>query len=334
MHVQHAYASRNRKLEERTLAQRALVPPPPHKERALWNFLTWSFFLAQVLAAEQFIGAQANAAESPDLKAPESTGALAASQLQSLALPDGAVAGADDVRSGLGGSLDDVFGQSVKLGYFGGSAIDLDHAALARTEDFSQSISVGGYGVADAGPSLSGDALVGLLPDTLVDVVVPDVLEVIGDVTTPLLNTVEDIVAALTGVVGGITDPLLGTVGSVVGALDDVVHEVLTPVTNLVGDLAQPLSDVVASAGQLTFPLLNLAGLDDLFNHGRYTDYNIELQASASSTATSSDAIASATIVVADVVDHVVDTVARPLEDVGRHLAHALDDLGLRDGLL
>jgi hypothetical protein len=186
----------------------------------------------------------------------------------------------------------------------------------------------------DAG--LSGDTPVGPLPDTLADVVVPDVLEVIGDVTGPLLNTVEDIVATLTGIVGSITDPLLGTVGSVVGSLDDVVHEVLTPVTNLVGDLTQPLGEVVASAGQLTFPLLNLAGLDDLFNNGHYTDYNIELQASASasSTATSSDPITSVASAVNDVVDHVVDTATRQLDDAGRHLAHVLDDLGMRDGLL
>ena len=94
MHAQNAYASRNRKLEDRALAQRALVQPPPHKERALWNFLTWSFFLAQVLAAEQFIGARANAADSPDLKAPEFTAALAASDLQSLAVPEGTIGAA------------------------------------------------------------------------------------------------------------------------------------------------------------------------------------------------------------------------------------------------
>lgn len=334
MQAQQAYVARSRKPEERDFAK-TLVQPPPHKERALWNFLTWSFFLAQVLAAEQFIGAQAKAADDPVLKTPDSTG-LAASPLQSLALPDGTVAAVDDVRSAFGGSLDDTLGPSVKLGYFGDSAIDLDYAALARSEDFSQSISAGGYGMAEAGSLLPGDTPIGPLPDTVVDVVVPDVLEVIGDVTGPLLDTVEDIVATLTGLVGGITDPLLHTVGGVAGAVDDVVHEVLAPVTNLVEDLAQPLGGALASAGQLTFPVLNLAGLDDLYNNGRYTDYSIELQTSipASPTVTSSDPIGSAAGAVTDVVDHVVDAATRPLDDVGRHLAHVLDDLGSRDGLL
>lgn len=355
MHVQHAYASRNRKLEDRTLAQRTLVQPPPHKERALWNFLTWSFFLAQVLAAEQFIGARANAAESPDLKAPESTAALAASDLQSLAVPDGTIGAVDDVRSGLSGGLDDVFGQSVKLGDFGGSAIDIDYAALAQREDFSQSISAGGYGGTDAGPSLSGDTPV----DLVVDVVVPDILEVIGDVTGPLLETVEDIVATLTGIVGGITDPLLDTVGNIVHVVDDllepvtdlvadltqplgdVVHDVLTPVTALLGnadDLGSTAQGVLASAGQLTLPILELAGLDDIFNDGRYTDYGIELHTNATAlTEAIADVTASAASTATEAVDHVVESAMRPLDDAGRHLAHLLDDLGaggLADRLL
>lgn len=162
---------------------------------------------------------------------------------------------------------------------------------------------------------------------------------------------VEDIVVALTGLVVGITDPLLGTVGGVVHAVDDVVHDVLalpgrlldgsaSPVTALLDvtdDLAGTTHDVLASAGQLTFPLLNLVSeLDELFTSGRYTEYNIELQSSlpgASATASTDPVISAATVVV-DVVDHVVDIATRPLDDVGRHLAHVLDDLGSRDGLL
>jgi hypothetical protein len=361
MQPQQAYVARSRKAEKRDLTQRTLVQAPPHKERALWNFLTWSFFISQVLAAEQFIGAQAKAAEGLDLKASDPTAAVATLPLESLSVVDGTGSATEDVRSSPVGSLDDVFAPPLKLGTFDGSVIDLDSIAEARADDVAQSISVSAYGAA-ALSNPSSDTPGGLTPDPdlVIDVVVPDVLDVIGDVTSPLLNTVEDIVATLTGIVGSITDPLLGAVGGVVHALDDLVPDVLAPVTSLVADLTHPLDldnalalpgellggaaspvtdtvqDVVGTAGQLVFPLLNLAGLDDLYNNGRYTEYNIELQtgASASSTATSSDPVTSAASAVTDVVDHVVDTATRPLDDAGRHLAHLLDDLGSRDGLL
>ncbi|MFM9850901.1 MAG: hypothetical protein ACKVP3_27725 [Hyphomicrobiaceae bacterium] len=323
MQPQQAFVARSRKAQERDLMQRTLVQAPPHKERALWNFLTWSFFIAQVLAAEQFVGAQAKAAEGLDLKASDATAALA-SPLEALAAADGTGNAMEDVPSSLGASLDDVFAPFLKLGNFDGSVIDLD--SIARSED--QSIAIAAYGVgASSEPSSPGD---GLVSDPVVDVVIPDILDVIGDATGPLLNTVEDIVATLTQIVGGITDPLSGTVGNVAHVLDDIVHDVLAPVTDLVADLTQPLDDVLASAGQLSFPVLGLLGeLDELFKNGRYTDYNIELQSSlpGASATTSADPITSVTTATADVVDHVVDTAARPL-------AHLLDDLGSRDGLL
>lgn len=322
MQPQQVYVARSRRSGERDLTQRTLVQAPPHKERALWNFLTWSFFIAQVLAAEQFIGAQAKAAEGLDLKASDPTAAMAP-PLEALASADGTGNAMDDVRSSPGTSLDDVFASPLKLGDFDGSVIDLDAIAVTRGDDVSQSISVAGYSAA------ATDAAGGLLAEPVIDVVVPDILDVIGGATGPLLNTVEDIVATLTQIVSGITDPLLGAVGNVVHVLDDVVRDVLAPVTDLVADLTQPLDDVLASAGQLTFPVLNLAGLDDLFDHGRYTDYGIELQSNlpALTAAASSDPIASAAAAVTDVVDATVDTMARPL-------AHLLDDLGSRDGLL
>ena len=196
------------------------------------------------------------------------------------------------------------------------------------------------------GPSLSGDTPV----DPLVDVVVPDILEVIGDVTGPLLETVEDIVATLAGIVGGITDPLLDTVGNVVHVVDDllepvtdlvadltqplgdVVHDVLTPVTALLGiadDLGSTTQGVLASAGQLTLPVLELAGLDDIFNDGRYTDYGIEVHTNVTTTTSAvADATASVASTATEAVDHVAEAATRPLDDAGRHLAHLVDDLG------
>jgi hypothetical protein len=370
MHAQQAYLARNRKFDDRVLSKGTLAQPPPHKERALWNFLTWSFFIAQVLAAEQFIGAHAKAAGNLDLSSPNSSTAQAVPK-SDLASLEGAASTPDDVRQSLGGSLDDMSFQSLKLGQFGGTVIDLDSISVARVDDVSQSISVAGYAT-DAGLAPTGDNPSDLLPAPLVDVDLPDILGVTGDVTGPLLDTVEDIVATLTGVVGGITDPLLDTVGSVVQVVDDV----LEPVTDLVADITQPLGDVVqnvvnpvmdviahlteplggvvdnaitpvtallgitddlagttqdvlASAGALTLPVLQLAGLDDLYDNGRYTDYGIEVHTDVTtSTATIADSAASVVSTATEVVDTVIDTATRPLDDTGRHLAHLLDDLG------
>ncbi len=335
MQAQQAYVARSRRAEGRDITHRTLVQAPPHKERALWNFLTWSFFLAQVLAAEQFIGAQARASESLDLRSSDQSAAMAMPPLDALAALDGTVSPAEEPRSSPATILDDVFAQSLKLGQFDGSVVDLDSMAAGQAEDGSQSISVG----AVSEQSSPGDTTGGLIPG-VVDVAIPDLLDAVGDTTGPLLDSVEDIVAALTGLVGGITDPLLGTVGGVMHAVNDTVHDVLAlpgRLLDVTDDLAGTAHDVLASAGRLTFPVLNvISELDELFTNGRYTEYNIELHTGlpgASATA-STDPATSAASVVVDVVDHVVETATRPLDDVGRHLVHVLDDLGSRDGLL
>ena len=38
----------------------------PERQRGSWSFLTWSFFLAQMVAAEQFFGSSARAAQNDD----------------------------------------------------------------------------------------------------------------------------------------------------------------------------------------------------------------------------------------------------------------------------
>ena len=337
MQVQQAYVARSRKSEDRGLTRRTLVHAPPHKERALWNFLTWSFFIAQVLAAEQFIGAQAKAADALDLKASDPNAATAVAPLEALASDGTAAAAADDTRSNPGVSaLDDMFAQPLKLGQFDGSVIDLDAMAVERAESSSQSIVVTGYGAAGPETSAPGD----LVPDAHIDVGT-GLLDLLDDTTGPLLNTVEDIVASLTGLVGAITDPLLGTVGNLVQSLDNVVHDVLAPVTVLVENLTQPLDDVLslpgsvhdvlASAGHLAFPVLELAGLDDLFNNGRYTDYNIALQSNGSASATASgDPDSTPSDPIADMAGKAVEAIAHPLDAAAKHVTNILDDLALR----
>jgi hypothetical protein len=347
---------RSHKPGESDLSQRTLVQMPPHKERALWNFLTWSFFIAQVLAAEQFLGAQAKAAEDLTLHPPDPAAAAALSA-GLLAAADATGNATEDPRSSPGTSLDDVFASPLELGQFDGSVIDLDRLSAERTDGSTQSISVAGYAAAGAAATATGD------PGQDAVEVGPDLLDLFEDAAGPLLQTVEDVVATLDGILGAITDPLLGTAGNLVHALGGTVHDALAPVTALVDDLTQPVNDilalpskllddtdfpiapllgatvdlaasahdVLASAGHLAFPALKLTALDDLFTDGRYTEYNIELQAGATASAAPSGSPSSASSdPVADVVDKVADVVTHPLDDLGKHVSHILDDLALR----
>jgi hypothetical protein len=52
----------------------AQASKPNEKRRGSWSFLTWSFFLAQTIAAEKFFGAGARAAENDDAGATRSNG--------------------------------------------------------------------------------------------------------------------------------------------------------------------------------------------------------------------------------------------------------------------
>jgi hypothetical protein len=342
----------NRTSREGDLTQRTLVQMPPHKERALWNFLTWSFFIAQVLAAEQFVGAQAKAAEDLTLRASDPAAAAVATA-ESLATAEGAGNSTEDPRSSPGINLDDVVAPPFKLGQFDGSVIDLDRISAS-----SQSSSVSGYATAGAAAAVTGDPGQGVVVE-----VSPDLLDFLEHPSGALLDTVDDIVATLNGIIDAITDPVLGTAGNLVHALEGVVHDALAPVTALVDDLAQPVRDilalpskllddaaspiaplldatddlaasvhgVLASAGHLAFPALKLTALDDLFTDGRYTDYNIELHTGAAASAAASGGPSSASSdPVADVVDKAAEAVMHPLDGLGKHVSHILDDLALR----
>src|SRR5690242_6583094 len=46
-------------------------PTRPERQRGMWNFLTWSFFLANFLTATEVAGGAAHAAQSADGNAPD-----------------------------------------------------------------------------------------------------------------------------------------------------------------------------------------------------------------------------------------------------------------------
>jgi hypothetical protein len=112
--------------------------------------------------------------------------------------------------------------------------------------------------------------------------------DVVGDVAQVLDPVLDQVVAPVTALAGDV-------IGDTVQVVGPVIEQVTAPVTDLLGSLlgpgstgGQPIlatSVVVASSGSIDFegvPPASPLGLDDLFSGGRYSDYNLALQADAS----------------------------------------------------
>ena len=392
MHTAQGHAARSRRPLDTEGMQRAIGQVSPHKERALWNFLTWSFFIAQILAADQLVGGKAQAAGDLDLPTSDANAETVAPLSHSVMLAEGAGgAGPEEavaVRSA--GLPDDGAAALMKYGQFDGSAIGLEAAAAVQSEDAMQVEVISGSHVLAAVEQVPAD----YATPSIANDIHGDLLDVVDNTVDPLLDTVEDIVDALGDIVGDITDPLpgalddivesavdplLNTIESVVGSLDDILGGVTEPLLGPLGDgvantvdslvstvetivgslddtletavqatqgATQAIQDVLASSGELAFPVLEIAGLDELYTDGRYTDYNLALQAKLPLPGpVASDAGAGASSPVGDALTAVSDGGDTELLDTikdGLHLPHAaipsfLDEIALRglgDGII
>ena len=75
---------------------------PAERQRGSWSFLTWSFFLAQMVAAEQFFGSGARAAQNDDASATRANGQ---SEISSDEAAAGAKWGSAVMKMGRAGRL-------------------------------------------------------------------------------------------------------------------------------------------------------------------------------------------------------------------------------------
>ena len=260
------------------------------KERGLWNFLTWSFFLSQVIADSPFAGAavassanveetseHGNAARHSSVQPPMGRGpgsgldggegptgaqpvsGVAASQ---LALPD---INADALShfTGIDVAGDNSPRQLGVMDASGGSRVasasgqEGEHPPANAPDDSGTG---GGSGI-DLPPIGSG------------------VVDLIDDLLDPPLS-------AIGGVVGDLTDCLTGTIDDVMSSLQgatDLVGNTLALVPNTLAPVLKPLTDVVDAAGEaiqgVTAPLTttlekvtdglpDLLGLDKLVGGG------------------------------------------------------------------
>lgn len=326
---------------ERTKARsaiegRALVSP--RREKGLWNFLTWSFFLSLVMSSEAFANASAQAAQNDATVAePHNAGDAGANAANPARLLDTPAAGEDGAKQALDaqnakeGQLAQA--QAGEHSQFEGlDRLEVDHSRGG--EHTSAAGAPAGTHSADGAPTDSGSAghgpvVVGEEPGSgglHVDVPLHDIITDVG-------NLVSNVGDGLTGLVGGVVGSVTGTLHGVVGSLDDIVEHTISPLLetasgvthlldNVLGGAASELAGAAGNAvshlteplGQVATPVLNLVGdvvhdltgaqgdsqgllgsagsivvqpvaavghlVDDLFQGGRYSDYNMELQAS------------------------------------------------------
>jgi hypothetical protein len=234
-----------------------------HKERGLWNFLTWSFFLSQVLAEGQYTGAAMastvnteEASEQSDQKTPSSGQPPMGPALGSGFAGDEsqptdasfAAAAAPQV------ALADVSAQSLS------AFADIEVADdTASRQSALMGASAGGHVALaegnDTAPAPAND------PDTSSDpstgggcgIDVPSVLPPIGSGVVDLIDDLLDPpLSAIDDLAGVLTDSLTGTVDDVLATLEHSIAQVSKSVAQVPEVLEAVLSKTVPEITALT----------------------------------------------------------------------------------
>jgi hypothetical protein len=256
--------------------------PQADKQRGLWNFLTWPFFLAEIMAADLFFGKGAHAAEELDFasRPTEDQADLELDQSRNFGTQKAADPEPDET-----GLLDYGDGTAADHSLSGISKADL----LQGTSSPSGKAQVGGgasggnsgSSVASSGPGDASDLLSNELSpnfegsllslsfdgnDANLQLKVAELLDLGLDLSLPDIGFSLDL------------GPLSSTAETAVG-LDAEFGEGIS--VNVAVDGLPALAGDVLFGGAITFSEPESSQpvrLDELFIGGRYTDYHVALQ--------------------------------------------------------
>ena len=270
------------------------------REKGLWSFLTWSFFLSQVVTMEQASAAEAQAGGTGDEAGPTSDPA-AGQAARNAFLPVEAAMLAELQEAGPQATTQSLAQQATApiallAGAPGEAAVatvpdSTDEFAGTRqtsaapdTEAASKSLIAAAPDLgAAAPPSMGGPSGEDHLPSTGpadVDPLIGPIVGIVGDVVQVLDPVVQQVVAPVLGMVGDVVGdvmqmldpvleqvvaPVLGMVGDVVGdvvqMLDPVVQQVVAPVLGMVGEVAGDVVQVLDPVlEQVIAPVFDGAG--------------------------------------------------------------------------
>lgn len=251
----------------------------PERQRGLWNFLTWSFFLANFLTATEVAGgaahaAAANSGNAPDtphtdntsaqastsqhpaidsaalehapsgFPVPESEGRLATNLISPAAIS--ATQSGDISPSGTSVSHPTPFTSGIATNYQAEAVTQTDHS--------------------DTGGHTGGD---GTGTTTIVDHVVGTVVETVGDVVSSATHLIGDVVGevghaatSLVSALGDTVDTSLHAVTSTLASPSDLIANLPSSIETIASSLDHVLTSAVTEAVQAPLNILHAAAND------------------------------------------------------------------------
>lgn len=237
----------------------ALARPPRQREKGLWNFLTWSFFIAQVVAAHQMAVSNAMAAEAAQ-DAGASEAAVDPEAVAAAIAALNAFEGMDEQLSG-GLALQSTEPGSAKIAAVADAprhSVDAD-TTVEAAEDGGRTHKSDGAATSQEGSSEIDAPIIVAAPDGGVGSVLEPVIDGVDGVLGGVIPPVGGLVGGLVDVLDPVVDvaPVVGIAGELVGALDPVLDGVVAPVADLVETLVGGLEPVL---DPLLAPVTGLAG--------------------------------------------------------------------------
>lgn len=255
------------------------------KEGGLWNFMTWAFFISQVLGGDQFIGAAAAATTDGDPQARKSDGSddvAKNSGLGQLTSGSRTNAGEEPTAAARQSHATDAnaapdgadglsnYADLPELNGFGRAPAEQSSAGAVQQAAFEEPASSGpggGGGSTPAdNPSLPGAGGHGPLPDIDLGPIfnpggllpgigdgLSDVIDsLVDNAVLPLTDTVADLVQTLTGTIDGVLKPLTGVVDDLVGSIDGLLDNAVAPLTGALDTIVEgTVSPLLANVDDL-----------------------------------------------------------------------------------
>jgi len=251
--------------------------PGPQRERGLWSFLTWSFFLSQLAVGNAFAAGAAQAGNSLDLNSAVTGTNPGAADARITGVPDlGMLDARESQPAGPAapGQSHGPAAAAVASMPAGLESLDLtsDAGSLAIQRAASHGAEMSEDAPTDATEANTGglpsDAIPGIIPALEIDVpplgTIEDTIDVVGstleDILVPVVETVEDLAGVLGPTLDQVLAPAETLVDGVVGGLQPTLDPLLSPVASLaegVSEIIEPVGGIAAEIVALADPVID-----------------------------------------------------------------------------
>lgn len=260
----------------REAAERSGAAMGPRRERGLWSFLTWSFFLSQLAAGSAFAsGAAQTGSNTTDMSAPEGSSQATATAASFHATPDFRVEAASEAQPEAASSgaasvgMDaihaaDKAGGIERLDFTSDAGLDLQSATYSAGMASTAPAAVSDGVAIDAPRDVEAvtdlpqivelpPLLSEVLPPVIgtIDNIVDDLGSTLDDLFVPVVGTVEDLADALAPTLDDILSPVQGLTDGLVDGLESALAPGLSTIAGLTEDLGDFLAPVVGTAGDI-----------------------------------------------------------------------------------